>query len=1153
MRRYIVIGSLILCCLMVVGALAQTSVSRLEGVVTDQSGAVIPGAKVTALNVRTDVSAETTTTAAGIYVFPSLQPGAYTVSAEAPGFRKQVRTNLTLLVSVIVSENFKMEVGQVTESVVVEANTERVNIAESQLGRSITLRDIDTLPQLGRAPIILSVFQPGVQVDPSDTTFSHVNGNRQGSNNSTLDGIDVNDAVVPRLGLTMTANNVDSVSEFRVVTTGGKAEYGRSAGAQVELVTRSGTNLFHGNAFDYLRNTDLNANNFFNNSSGVQRPKFIQNIFGGSFGGPLRHDRLFVFGNFQGTRTIQDIVRNRTVLTPEAKRGIFRWKAPGTSSVQSFDIAANDPRKKGVDTEMAKIFKLVPDPNNYDVGDGLNTGGFRFNNPNGGGNDQFTTRGDYSLTRNHRIFYRHSWMRTHSNDGLNNADSTYPGQPMGTQGGHRWGYAIGSDWTITPTLVNSARFGYQSASVSFNRPGRLPGPMVITNLLNPDPLNTAFAQGRNSPVREITDNANFVRGKHTFKGGLSARLTLQNGWNDAGIYPNVNLTRNFGNTPPGTIGPSGSAISSADRQQLEYLYNDVLGRMSDVQQTFYSNLQQWQKAGTSRVRNTIFHEYGYFFQDDWRVKKNLTLNLGVRWEFSGVPCERDGFQGTLTQAAQISPVNQIANLAVQRSSQWYNNDYNNFAPRVGFAWDLKGDGKMALRGGYGIYYDRIIGATSNAVDAATPGFSQNVPVYPNSASGSDVRVTDGIPLPGQPAAPVLVLAATRSTNIALFSPNLRTGYTQQYNLTLEREIYRNTIVSASYVGNRGVKLFMNLNYNQPRIYEDFLSAFKQIQAFRSSGAAVPASNVFVRLWGSAAAAVTGIGASVFDQGAVGTAATTVDRSNYTRYAAAGVSDFYLRNYPQYIDVRVGANSGRSYYDSLQLSLRRQAGALKFNANYTFSKSLDNITIEGNGYTAPMDSYNLNLNKARGDFDRPHNLNYSVSYTLPIGKGHRFGGNMPRWADSIAGGWDVGLLSIWQIGAVYGITSGRALTAGGVNSWANYSGDRNIGGVARKGNGVFFLTDDQKASFTFPGAGEVGNSGRNAFRGPRFFNMDMSLVKRFKITERHVVNFRVETYNMLNNVNFGTPGSSLVTPTSLGKIGGTIGNPRIFQMALRYEF
>src|SRR5579872_156931 len=256
-------------------ALAQTTTARIEGIVEDQTGAVVPNAKVVVTNAQTQVKSETTSNSSGYFLIPALPNGTYNMTVEASGFRKFTLSAMIVDVGASVNQTVKLEVGQTTESVQVEATNVAVQTTESSISRVITMRDIDTLPQLGRTPITLSAFQPGVSYggagSQGDVTFSRVNGQRQGSNNTTLDGIDVNDAVVPRLGLSLTANNTDSVGEFRIITQGAKAEYGRNAGGQVELITRSGTNQYHGNAFDYLRNTDLNANDFFNNSVGDRK------------------------------------------------------------------------------------------------------------------------------------------------------------------------------------------------------------------------------------------------------------------------------------------------------------------------------------------------------------------------------------------------------------------------------------------------------------------------------------------------------------------------------------------------------------------------------------------------------------------------------------------------------------------------------------------------------------------------------------------------------------------------------------------------------------------------------------------------------------------------------------------------------------------
>jgi len=1179
--------SLALVLFAVTGVIAQTNSGRLEGTVHDASNAVIANAKVTALNGKTGAKVEATANAQGFYVFPVMPQGVYTVTVEVAGFHKAVHTDVTIDIGITVTEDITMQVGAVSESVTVAASSLALQTSESHIGRTVQMSEIDTLPQLGRTPIILAVYQPGVQnTTPGDPTFSRINGTRQGSSNSTLDGIDVNDAVVPRLGLSLTANNSDSIAEVRMITNGGKAEYGRNAGGQVELVTRSGTNRFHGNLFDYLRNTDLNANDFFNNASGVATPVLIQNIFGGSIGGRIKKDKLFFFYNTQMRRTTAGIIRERTVLTATAKQGIYMWTPPGGTSVSSFNIAANDPRHIGVDKTMAALFAELPAPNAFDTGDLLNTAGYRFNNPNGSQENQNTWRFDYRLTDKNTIFGRYSRETNTAIDSLNNADATYPGFPQGTQGGIRWGLAFGDDWVINSTTVNEARYGHQSALVGFFRPNRPNGPQITSNSYT-DPDYAGFAQGRNSPVDEWTDNLSKVHGNHTFKFGFNTRWTLQNGYNDQGIYPTISLSTGNGNNVPTTFGPGAAgqpAISSSDLSRYQNLYNDVLGRISSINETFYSNLTSFQPAGQPYIRNYKFREYAAFAQDDWRVTKNLTINVGLRWEYSEPPFEAGSLQGCINGAGSINSTNQNQALSVAQCSQWYKSDWNNFAPRFGFAWSPFGNAKTVVRGDYGIFFDRIIGATTSAVDGATPGFTQTVTPFVNSGifASSDNRVGDGLTafLPAQPAAPVLTLpavtagtVAARGTSITVFNPNLATGYVQHMSLGIQHEIARGTVLNVGYVGTRGVKLFMQEDMNQQRIFGDFLTSFQQLQAYANPNFGTGTqttcpnngpspSNSLTKIFGSPAAAVSALGCATVLQGQVYTAATTVDRSNNAKYAAAGISNFYLRNYPQYNNVLLGTNDGRSYYDSAQISITRQVGAVKGIFNYTWSKSMDNISTDANGFAAPIDNFNIAANRARGDADIPQAINWAITYTLPFGKGQKFGAGWNRFMNTVFGGWDLGSLGVIQSGRVMTFTSGRATGAYSSAAWANYNGDRNIGGVVEQGNGVFFFSPTQLASLTagttnvglYPLAGSDGTAGRNTFRGPRYTNFDMSLVKRFLITEKTAFNFRMEGYNVFNHPNFNNPATFSAAGTALtnGKITSDVA-ARIFQLALRFDF
>ena len=1178
MRFYIVSIVLAIVCISALPpAHAQSNNGRIEGLVQDPTGAVIPGVHLTATNTKTEFKTDTTSGERGQYVLTALPPGIYKLTAEIKGFRKTDIDAIEVNVGATVAQTVKLELGSVEETVSVEANAVVVQTTDSQVYRAINIRDIDTLPQLARTPITLSAFQPGVQTNAGDVSFSRVNGLRGGANNSKLDGIDINDSVVPRLGLSLTANNTDSIGEFRVVLGGGKAEYGRNAGAQVELVTRSGTDQFHGNGFDYLRNTILNANDFFSNQSGSTRPKFIQNIFGGSLGGPVIKGKTFFFGNYQGRRTQQETIRNRTVYTPTAKQGIFRWSSAG--AVQSFNFGAADPRGIGPDKGVAKINAQMPDPNNFDLGDGLNTGGFRFNTPSNSYEDQYTLKGDHNLTDNNHAFFRWSWQRNSSIDTLNNAERTYPGQVDGTQGGHRWGYAIGDDW-ITPKLVNEFRIGYQMATVDFLRPNRPNGPAYITNLVK-DVQYSLFPQGRWSPVIDLTENLTWLHGNHTFKMGTNLRRTLQHGYDLAGTQPNLTTTTANGNAVPSTIGPQG--LTTAQRSTFDSLYNDILGRLDQVIMTFYSDLDKFQAAGAPRVRNYLLREGGFFFQDDWKVSRKLTLNAGLRYEVFLKPIEEDKLQGRLDRAELVDGMHQLTDLTIQRSNNWVSTDWKNFAPRFGFAYDLKGDGRTAIRGNYGIYYDRTMGAVASGIDSNTPGFSQQVPVFPNQ-TGTDIRYSDNYPLPATPPNPVLTLPTTRSTTIRLLNPNLKTGYVQSYTLSIQQELVRNTVLDVAYVGNRGVRLYVHRDLNQPQVTSGFLNDFKQLAAFAADNTTVvPATNVLVRLFGTPAAAVSALNATNLIQGRLGTAIETLDRNstNYNRFVAAGLPVTYFRNYPQFNQVELGTNDGRSYFDSLQVSLRRTMGAFKGAFNYTWSHSIDNAggysttssTQEGNGYAPPIDNFNLRLMRGTADFDRTHAFNSSIAYTLPFGMGQRFG-NKGGLFDTLVGGWDLGVLATWQTGAPFTIFSQRATgplasqTLNFSNSWVNYSGPYD-GSVQRRPDGVFFFTPAQVAQLTgpsaFPGAGELGTAGRNRFRNPRYFNSDASVVKRFHVKENHTITFRAEAYNVFNNPNFAftstntsTANNNINNASSVGKFSQTVGSQqgtsaRTMQVALRYDF
>jgi hypothetical protein len=424
-------------------------------------------------------------------------------------------------------------------------------------------------------------------------------------------------------------------------------------------------------------------------------------------------------------------------------------------------------------------------------------------------------------------------------------------------------------------------------------------------------------------------------------------------------------------------------------------------------------------------------------------------------------------------------------------------------------------------------------------------------VYPNSA-GADLRLSDGIPLPTQPSALPLQPTDTRASSIAILDPNLRTPRIDQFNLTVEKRIW-GAILEAGFVGSRGTRLFQYLNLNQTKTDGDFLQAFKELQAYRFGGTPIPPSNTLLKIFGTPLAAYNALGGSNIDSGQVGIAADNLDRNYYARYAAAGVSDFYLRNFPQFDQFIYGTNSAKSWYNSLQLGLRKSGRNYNFRVYYTWSKSLDTISAEGSSFVSPSDSQNPGADKAPSDFDRKHVFNLAWNYAFPFGRDRSDDPDRSKLIDAIFGGWNLGLLYLRESGARFSVNSGLQNRYAGVTSLANFSGTtRDIGTVYNNYGTIYWLSPDNAALFTYPAAGELSTSGRNSFVGPKFINLDVLLQKKFYFSEKKALQLRVEAYNVMNSTHFSIPDTNLYSP-NFGIITSTQGSPRRIQAALRLQF
>jgi len=1134
---------------------AQSGSVRLEGIVWEPSGNSLAGAVLTAVEDSTGREARAVSNSDGEYVFLALQPGTYTVTVKAKGFKDVIHRSISLFPPGSISQDFSFEVSAIDKEI---APSEFLRLKESQNSSSFTKKEIEILPLLDRNPLSLLVYQPGVQIRTEAPGSSTVNGTRPGMNNTGMDGFSVTDPVQPQLDLSIVYVNPDTISDIQMVTIGAKAEYGRSGGGQFMLVSRPGAKSWSGSLYDYFRNQNLDANDFFYNAAKLERPQITRNIFGATLSGPAFSDKTLLFFNFEGTRTDQEVPRNRLVLTPEAKTGLFRWYTPDTNlrdniadTPKSFDIVANDPRHLGIDPSVASILATVPNPNNAVVGDRLNTGGYSFDNPAYFNQEGISARLDHYLNPNHQLFFRVNWNHVDSTDLLNRADAPFPGEESGKLKENDWGFAVGSDWTLSPQLVNELRIGYFRPSTDLERPARLSSPMYIFNLFT-TPLDTSFPRSYKSPVFDISDFLSHARGTHTFKFGGGFRRTVLSSEDYSGVYANVTFGLEHGNAPSASIGPTGvSVISADDRNVFEYLYNDLLGRMEGVNQMAYSSLSSVLPAGTPRNRDYTLKEFAGFIQDDWRILPNLTLNLGLRYEVSSSPSEQNGYQDVPDQNSEISGSANISNFQFVAKDSWHSTALTNFGPRAGFAWDPFNTGSLVIRGSYGIYYDRLIGAVTNFVDANSYGFSQDISQHPNSTS-TDRRLSDGVPIPGQPSVPPTPQpSATRTSSVAILDPDLRTPRVDQFHVTLEKRLW-GAILEAGYVGTRGKNLFQYLNLNQTKTNGDFLQAFEELSDYRENGTPVPASNTLIRIFGSPIAAMNALGGSNFDTGQAGIAADILDRDYYQKYAAAGVSDFYIRNYPQFNTFMYGSSSAESWYDALQAGVRKSTRYSNLRAYYTWSKSLDTMSAEGSSYVSPSDSRFPEMDKAPSDFNRTHVFTLAGNYALPFGRERSTDPSSYKLLRAFFGGWNVGTLVVWESGQHFSVNSGRENLYAGVESLANLEGSRDVGALTQINGVIYWFNPDQAKLFTYPDAGEIPNSGRNSFSGPSYFNLDVMLQKKFWLGEKKSIQFRIEAYNIFNNTRFAIPGTNLDSD-DFGIITSTVGNPRRMQLALRFQF
>ncbi len=941
-KQTLIVLSIIALCLPS-ALLAQKGTSRLEGTVKDSTGAVVAGASVTARSEETNIGREIFTSETGTYVFPALPVGNYTVTVELPGFKRASVSNLKLDVAAVHIQNFVMEIGQITETVTVTGTgAAPVQTTTSDIADTVQGTTIRQLPLNGRNALELVQLNAGIAgntgmsergsaVDQSENIGGlGANGARAVNNAVYLDGVDITNSEGGtgdgiRTGTDIT-QSVDAIGEFRVIAANPTAEFGKNSGLQIEIVTRSGTNVPSGSLYHFHRNTTLNANNFFNNEVGIERPKLIRNQFGGTFGGPVYlpklyngKNRTFFFFNYEGYRESQGSIVERTVLTQSARQGLFRYNTKGpnatalvdpasgavkpehAANIATFDAPNLDKTRYdgiGKDTSglIDRYIKLQPLPNffgNPGAGrDGLNLASYRFNAPDPDNRDNWVAKVDHVLGSKHSLSvrYSHGFLTRFA------SFEPFPGLPTRTRDEYQRGVSINVISNLTSTVTNEFRFGFSRNRRAFTS-NIAPGEYLIDcddtfeclGTTNPDLTGEASTTAR--MTYQITNNISWSKKNHLFKGGMTVRTTPLNR-----IVENNAVNIDFNSEPRNQqnavvdlgqlFGTTAIPIHSNDHIPAKNFFNFYNGRIGGAIATFNAtDTSTWGPLGSSRVRGFRSREWGFFFQDDWRFSRKLTLNLGVRYEFFEVPYEVNSFFTTTINRKLLDPQIdrdnayppvQFGAIGPKTGQKIFPSDLNNFAPTVGFSYDPTGKGKTAIRAAYRISYDKLFSATIDTIDNEAPGLRfdsvmngdtlRNSGFFVKTAPGglnagqlmtprlADLRGTSaGIALNGTfdfnrflatvrskggnlPEKPLGEITETRtSASPYEFAADLRTAYGQTWSLSVQHEIMRGTVLEARYLGRKGTKEYMGLPANEFRSPDSYRKELAELQYLMTGG------------------------------------------------------------------------------------------------------------------------------------------------------------------------------------------------------------------------------------------------------------------------------------------------------------------------------
>jgi hypothetical protein len=1142
------------CCLLLCGTvLAQTSAS-ISGTVTDPSGAAVAGADVTATNLGTGAVRSGTSNATGFYTIPSLAPGDYLVNVKKEGFRATEFKRLSLSVAQALVLNVGLPLGTVQQSVEVsDESVAPIDTETSQLSTLVSAKTITDLPLLTRNPYELVLLSPGATQPNNGNNGFSVNGSRDRNNNFLLDGVDNNDTSVPGGGTGILGANPDSTQEFRVITNNFNAEYGRNTGAIIDVITRGGSNQFHGDGYWFGRYNALGARDFFNSDPAPQDP-YVRNDFGFSVGGPIIKDRTFFFINGEYQRFRTTLTESRTVPTAAFKSGVFT--VPTATGTQTIDLtagAADNQTGLGPDPEIQRLLNLLPNPNAGDVIPGV-SGTLNFASPDSLNAYTWTGKIDHKLTEKEQLSLRYAYGRSvESNQGHS---ELAPGLDLLSSPSYQQGVFAGLTSTFRNNLINEFKFGWNKNYAAFNSNCNLFNPITgadafgngvdiqvpdgafLNGPVNVFGCNTLFdsaGQFRNTGTTSYGDVVTWVKSNHTIKFGGDFRDVRSSGDDNFNsrslLFFNRFSGTGFQDAAVSGLDPTiASNIASTVQDLSWFLVGGVFGQF---QSQFYNHAGARVATDNKDFRQ---REFDGFIQDTWKVTRNLTLNYGFRYQFNGVPFETGGNFSNLFQNPDSFATSYTFTLVGPGTGhQVYSNDYKNFEPRIGIAWDPFKDGKTSVRAGYGIFHDRVFDNIFGNARSNPPfqGTFLNIP--------STVLTPEQIPAPATQPAPGTTFSNGANQVVTLLDPNIRQPASQNWNFGIQRALKGGAVFELNYVGSHATHVIRILDAVPP----DPALIQQNITSCIAQGGCLPGDPQGV-ISGSAL------------YGGINNPGTLVIPPSIRETALQTAA-----NFPPSSITRTNADSK---YNALQATVTKQLShGLQIGGAYTWSHATDDsndpLTPEQGTGSFPVDSRNPNtVSRGNSDNDIRQRGVVDFSYELPFGTGKSF------LSQGVLG---KGLEGI-QISGIVSAQTGHPYTIftsafdNGRTGIASFSYPDVIGspfassGPQISANGVRTGASDL-AAFSDTFLGHIGDSGRNQFYGPHYTNVDMVLMKNIRINERFRMQFRSEFFNLLNHPQFQQPGNIVEQTNTFGLSTQTITRPdattsaRQIQLALKLLF